>query len=295
MSTIQKLTDDQTEQLSKFYNEMLNIRRSIEPINHDVAEKIITKFYNRIGLKNPKFLYFPSPKAIVDYRKLCGDESGLSDYFSGQQWIGWKAFCTFGEMIGVKYSKEDSELLAEWMQEAKNLHWWFPYEEYVLVSERPIRLTVNESGRLHNESVMAIEYSDGWGMWYLNGVRVPEKLVTTDSEQLDISFFSTEKNADVKAEFVRKFGVERMLHLGKKIDSYENYDANEHPYWHESQYELWDMKVLFEGLDYQPYVKMLNQTTGIWHVEAVSPQSRNLVQAIAERFGGKTMKIVNIA
>jgi hypothetical protein len=30
-------------------------------------------------------------------------------------------------------------------------------------------------------------------------------------------------------------------------------------------------------------------------VEAVSPQSRNLVQAIAERFGGKTMKIVNIA
>jgi hypothetical protein len=40
---------------------------------------------------------------------------------------------------------------------------------------------------------------------------------------------------------------------------------------------------------------MLNQTTGIWHVEAVSPQCRTLKDAIKERFGGREMKIVAIA
>ena len=55
------------------------------------------------------------------------------------------------------------------------------------------------------------------------------------------------------------------------------------------------MKNIFVGLDYQPYVKMKNQTTQVWHVEAVSPQCRTLKEAIKERFGGKEMKIVGIA
>jgi hypothetical protein len=40
---------------------------------------------------------------------------------------------------------------------------------------------------------------------------------------------------------------------------------------------------------------MQNQTTEIWHVEAVSPACRTLKDAIKERFGGKDMKILNIA
>jgi hypothetical protein len=62
-----------------------------------------------------------------------------------------------------------------------------------------------------------------------------------------------------------------------------------------SQYEVWDLKALFPGLEYQPFVKMLNQTTGIWHMEAVSPNCRNLKDALKERFGGRDMEIINIA
>ena len=295
MSKIEKLTAEQEKDLQVFYREMLDYGRSIKPVDHEKVENIITGFYKRMGYIKPQFMYFSSPKAIIDYKKKCGDDSGVANYSPGQQWIYWKAFYTFAEKIGVKYSDEDSKLLAEWMEESKELHWWFPYEKYVLVSERPIRLTVNDAGLLHNEKHKAIEYSDGWGFYYLNGVCVPEELVVTDSENLSLDFFTNEKNADVKAEFVRKFGVERMLDFGKKVDSYENYDNEEHPYWHESRYELWDMKVLFEGLDYQPYVKMQNQTTEIWHVEAVSPACRTLKDAIKERFGGKEMKILNIA
>jgi hypothetical protein len=164
-----------------------------------------------------------------------------------------------------------------------------------LVSERPIRLNVNSRGQLHDEREKAIEYSDGWGFYYLNGVSVPEVLVKTPSEKLSMEFFKNEKNADVKAEFVRKYGVERMIEMGKEIDSFENYSQTDNPWWYKSEYQLYDMKELFPGIEYQPYLKMRNQTTNIWHMEAVSPACRTLKDAIKERFGGREMKIVAIA
>ena len=291
MNKITELTPAQEIRLNEFYQEQLEIGRSIKPIDHEKVERIITKFYSRIGLPKPTFYYHKSPYEIVNsYEGI-----NINMYFGGQQWLQWKAFYKFAEEIGVKFAPEDSELLAEWCEESRELHWWFPFEKECLISERPIRLHVDSRGFLHSENSKAIEYPDGWGMYYLNGVKVTEYLVMTPAEDLDIKFFLEEKNADVKAEFVRKFGVERMLHLGTKVDSYEKYPEKKHPWWHKSQYEVWDMKELFPGLAYQPYLKMLNQTTGIWHMEALSPACRTLVDAIKERFGGRDFEILKIA
>lgn len=291
MEKITALTPEQEVFLKSFYEESLKHGRSIEPINHANAENIITEIYKQNGFKKPNFHYFRSPMELITQHP----EVKLDNYFGGQQWIYWKAFYTFCEKIGVVYEKEHSESLALWMREAKALHWWFPYETDCAIIERPIKLHVNEGGFLHCENDKAIEYADGWGNYFLNGIKVPEYLVMTDAEDLDINFFLKESNADVKAEFVRKYGVERMAHLGKMVDSYEKYPEKTHSWWHKSQYELWDLKALFPGLDYQPFVKMLNQTTGIWHMEAVSPECRTLAQALKERFGGRDMRIVNIA
>jgi hypothetical protein len=291
MEKIEKLTETQEKQLADFYQEMLKIGRSCEPIVHSEAERIIAKLYELIGQKPPQFLYYQSPHQLLKEHPTVN----LYQYFGGQYWVYWKAVYTFAEKyLGVTYDKENSDLLALWMEESKHLHWWFPFENYCLISERPIRLTVDDQGRLHNEKVKAIEYADGYGMYYLHGVKVPEYLVVTDAENLDIDFFTKETNADVKAEFVRKYGIERMLQFGVKVDSYEKYDQEEHPWWWKSEYELWDMKSLFVGLDYQPFLKMANQTTGIWHVEAVPPTCLTISDALKARFGGRDMKIVDI-
>jgi hypothetical protein len=291
MEKITSLTAQQEIYLKEYYEKNLAIGRSIVPIDHDKAESIITELYKQIGLNKPNFHYFRSVIELINKHP----EVKLDNYFGGQQWIYWKAFYSFCEKIGVNFEKENSDLLALWMREAENLHWWFPYENDCAIIERPIKLSVNEGGFFHCENGKAIEYSDGWGLYYLNGVAVSEYLVMTPSEDLDINFFLKETNADVKAEFVRKYGVERMAHLGTKVDSYEKYPNRTHSWWHKSQYELWDLKALFPGLNYQPYIKMLNQTTGIWHMEAVSPSCLDLASALKERFGGREMKIINIA
>lgn len=171
----------------------------------------------------------------------------------------------------------------------------FPLEGVCIVSEKPTTIKLNERSELHSENGPAIEYA-GHGdftVYSLNGVNVPEWLVMTSEEDLDLAKYHEIKNADVRTEFVRKFGIERMLgDFGKQLDTYENYD---HEWWTKSEYELYDMAKVFDGVQYAPHLKMLNQTTKIWHVEAVSPNCRTLQDAIKERFGGQDFTIAAIA
>jgi hypothetical protein len=99
----------------------------------------------------------------------------------------------------------------------------------------------------------------------------------------------------VKAEFVRKAGIERFKSLGKLLDTYQNYTGAEYEWWVKSQYELWDMEAIFDGLSSAPYLSMVNQTTSIFHFEGVSPDCKDLVSAIKQRLGGRDMIISTIA
>lgn len=114
---------------------------------------------------------------------------------------------------------------------------------------------------------MALAYPDGWGLYCLNGVRVPPQIVTTPAEQLDCQFILKERNAEIRREFVRKAGIEKVCKdLGAKTldvqDSYELLALN-----------------IGDGLE-RPYLKMKNPSIGVYHIEGVSPECRTVQQAL---------------
>jgi len=166
-------------------------------------------------------------------------------------------------------------------------------QDMCIVSQKPSRVKVNEAGVVHCDGAVAIEY-EGHGdikIYALNGVTVPDWLALTPAQNIPVERIHEIKNADIKAEFVRKIGVERLLDMGSKVDSYE---AHSDEWWHKSQYELWDMHNLFPNVEYAPHLKMLNQTTKIWHVEAVSPSCRTIEDALKDRYG-RNVDIIEIA
>lgn len=162
-----------------------------------------------------------------------------------------------------------------------------------IVCEKPSVVKLNDKGVIHCDGDAAVRY-EGYGdmiIYALNGITVPDWLALTPSSQIPVERIHEIKNADVKAEFVRKIGVERLLSMGKKIDSHESYKDE---WWTKSEYELWDMSSLFPNVDYAPHLKMLNQTTKIWHVEAVSPDCKKIGDAIKDRYG-RNVDIIGIA
>lgn len=173
----------------------------------------------------------------------------------------------------------------------------YPLDNLTVVSQKPLTIHLNANNVLHKDGGPALEYS-GMGnlkVYSLNGVRVPEYVAVTPEEQIDLDYYNQITNADVKAEFVRKVGIERFKEKGLILDSYKNYPKETHPFWHKSEYEVWEMESMFEGLSSAPFLSMVNQTTSIFHFEGVSPSCKTVGDAVKERFGGRNMQIVAIA
>lgn len=178
----------------------------------------------------------------------------------------------------------------------------FPLMDMCIVSQKPTKIGLNEENLAHCDGGPAIAYAgradgpqgkDGLKLFILNNTRVPEWLATTPSHEIPIERYKEIENADVKMEFVRKVGVERMLDMGSKVDDYTKYKTEQ--WWKKSQYELWDMHALYPGVRYAPHLKMLNQTTGVWHVHAVAPTCRTLKDALKFYFDDKEVDLKGIA
>ena len=157
---------------------------------------------------------------------------------------------------------------------SKHCGWWIPFKDICILQHRHCELHRNANHQLHNECGMAVKYPDGWGLYALNGVRVPEWLVLTKSEDLNPRDLLKIDNVEIRKEFVRKVGMERICHVLKStcIDR-------------QGDYEL----LLLEIRDEQkrPYLKMLNPSLGTWHVEGVHPDCKTVQDAINYRRYGE--------
>lgn len=204
---IEKLTKEQEKELKVFQEECLQIAKCTDPCDRKTAEKYIGKFYERIDKKIPEFKWFDSPLQC----NLFINKQYVSNYFIGQLEIYWIALYKFGEHIGVKYSKEDSELLDIWYNIAKNCFWFYPYEEICVCSERPNIIEFNSLGRLHNTKGPAVQFRDGWGPYCLNGIIVEPKNIIEDKNYLTVQLIDKEENVELRRVFIEMYGLSKYL------------------------------------------------------------------------------------
>ncbi len=209
-----------------------------------------------------------------------GDSVGASVWGStyGQHDAGWVSFYAyFREVCGLV---EQTEPLVGLFELAKSAGWALPHRNICWVSERHDVVQLNAEGRLHCNDGPAIHYPDGWSIYALNGVRVPEWLVETPPTDLDARKFAELENAETRREFVRKVGIERIAtELGAEVLD------------RRGDYEL--LAVDLGGRTGKwPYLKMRNPSIGVWHLEAVVKECATVEQALNWRNGGAAFEHV---
>ena len=93
--------------------------------------------------------------------------------------------------------------------------------------------------------------------------------VTTPPDKLRTEIILQERNVDIRRELLRKVGLDRVIKYGKVVNTQGNY-------------KLIDMSPIFHGsgIEYAPYLLMQSPSTGMQHLEGVSPQCRTVEQAI---------------
>jgi hypothetical protein len=222
-------------------------------------------------LKNPQ----PNPELLKelvdsgDFEKIKElTKKFVHPYIDGSFSAGYFSFYDYIENeLSVKY---DAKAEYDAYKATTELGFVYPLDEACVVAQKPEAIHLVNS-RLHNPNGPAVKYTDGFQLYSLNGVRVPDWLVETPANELKAEALikSAElKNVEVRREFIRKIGIERCLaQLHAKVINKEG------------DYELLQVNVI----DNSPrtYLKMRNPSVPeVWHVEAVAPQCETVQQAL---------------
>jgi len=210
---IDTLTEEQEIRLEEVTQEWIKNGYSTDRINREAAKQVIGELYKILELTTPTIKFFQSPKECLIAAK---DPKILDNVIMSNWWLYWSAFYSFCEEIGIEFDKNYSELLKLLVKKAKTLHIWFPYEKIVFMSDRPIRISVDIQGNLHNTEQKALEYSDGWGICAIQGIVIPDWVVE-HKEQITVEKIFAEKNAEIRRVMIDLFGIDQFFAENKTM------------------------------------------------------------------------------
>jgi len=159
----------------------------------------------------------------------------------GGWWWGSPSFVSFfTDVCGLKLSKDIMERASAYRAVCESVNYMWLNRNFILVCERPTKITKNNNNQLHNEHGMAIQYPDGWGLYMLNGVKFDEKLykkiISREMEMSEILNI-TDIDQRVQAMKFAKNGLREFYFSegGRKIDNFVKLDKKGRPI----NYELW--------------------------------------------------------
>lgn len=114
------------------------------------------------------------------------------------------------EHLGVKYNTDDAELLSLWADLSKSAFYWWPFENVVLLSDRPKEIHKDAEGRLHCETGPACSFRDGWGIYCWHSVSIPSDIVE-DRSSITVKRIQEERNAEIRRVMIEIYTPERFI------------------------------------------------------------------------------------
>ena len=129
----------------------------------------------------------------------------LSPWWS---WNAWRAACV--EVVGVPHVQH----LVDALRDANGAGWWWPHQEFVIVSDRPDVIYLERvaadgwgSHRLHCATGPAIRWGAEWAIWSWHGTTVPQWVV----EAPTVERIAAEPNTEIRRCAIESFGWDRYL------------------------------------------------------------------------------------
>lgn len=223
---IQTLTPEQEALLPVIRDEWLAVGLSTAPADRPAAEEGVRLAYAAANLPPPQHYLWrgspwagalaaaqlaagqdPDPHAPLSTELLQQIRDQVWQCSYGQHDAGWLAFHDAWGRFGLA---DIVAPLAGLMQVARSAGWWWPFDDAVILTERPCFLARDDDGRLHHPSRAALEYPDGWGIYAWHGVRVMPQVIEAP-ETLTVAQITDESNLAVRRVMLERFGWERYL------------------------------------------------------------------------------------
>lgn len=166
--------------------------------------------FNRDAIRRTERDFFLK---IVMERTLCNELDSRSKagnlicgrHMSPNQ-LGIYEYCE--NELGIKYTETFKPLI----NVARECGSILPYTNVCFVSSRPKAIHLDGQYRLHKlGGGKALEYWDGWGIWAVNGVQMPEKYASEIPENWDSRWLLETSNAEHRRVIIGVIGYSKLM------------------------------------------------------------------------------------
>lgn len=233
---IEKLSDEEIGRFDEWADKWIAIGLRTGPADRPTFERAAQACYGYAKIPWPArgVEWVLSPLALARAAQMViaeGPESSQwapmtwQNYIGGQFWVGgtwwggaWTSF--FREVCGLDLPGDLWDRARAYEATMESACWWWPHHQVVIACEHPTVIhrepaaQVIDRGRgvqrLHCETGPAIAWPDGWGVWAIHGVRVPQRVVEAP-ESLTVSEILKEPNAEVRRVMLARFGEARFM------------------------------------------------------------------------------------
>ena len=193
-------------------------------VENQVMDQVISQVMSQVKNQVMDQVMGQVEDQVEDQVRL--DKLQVYDFaYYGSVWdYGWVSFYDYFRKIGkVKLSAFNNFVFLL----KAGIYDMIQLDKVCIVSDMPSKIHRDERNRLHNLSGPAIEWRDGYYLYFANGVAVPEKIIL-HPEKLTKKDWMNQSNLEVRrviqeqmgSQFVEKIGG-KLLHKGIRGKLYE--------------------------------------------------------------------------
>lgn len=224
------VTPEQRAEIARLLEVQRAIGTSTAPCNREVAERIVSGFYQQLGFKPPKFVWFDGPKtACIEGAKILLKEAGMpvnkknvADYakqlleasLPSHEEVYWVGFDDILRTVfpQITLDADSSAKLDTWVEFTKAGGWWFPTEQYCFMSERNELNTYDDQNppALHNATGPALRTRDGVEIYCWHGTNVPKEWIM-EKDKLTAETVLTWENAEQRRCAAEILGWDKVI------------------------------------------------------------------------------------
>mgnify|MGYP001438152239 FL=1 len=284
---IKELTKEHEEILVKNTNYYIKSALTHKVIDPAKCGPYIDWIYSLCGLAAPEKIYVSSPYAAqMEAQRLAGGKNKKPEYYKFSYYTtiwyqSWYAYYKTLQDIGVVLCPEFNKLLE---YDDIGIYDCLHFDTVSIICERPKKV-IRANGRLHNPNGMAIEWHDGWGLYFINGRCLPPWIwEKAAAGKITKSLFLKEKNTEIRGGIYAVMGQKKMSEL---FDLVVIDEADVDHFYGKEHVILYQTRDKYKEIGDVPFawIKVQCPTTSTEYMIGVEPTETDAADALAKSFG----------